>query len=160
MKICIKCRISKDEILDFYWQEKKKGRRHSICKECCNIRSKKYREQNRDKLISYMNKWKMANSELVKSNNKKHNKLTLLKNRQNLFNFIKDKCCIDCGNKDHRTFQFHHRDPKIKKDNINRMMSSTWKTLFSEIEKCDILCANCHQIKTFTELNSYRITFK
>lgn len=54
--------------------------------------------------------------------------------------------CIYCLEKDPRCLQFHHKDPSTKKLTISRMYGGTWswESILKEIEKCDIICSNCH----------------
>ncbi len=48
-------------------------------------------------------------------------------------------CCMD----------FDHRDPTKKVASISRMIGhSSFSELFSEIGKCDIICSNCHRLRT------------
>jgi transposase-like protein len=71
--------------------------------------------------------------------------------RTKLFQYlqqIKAKAmCAYCGENHPATLQFHHRDPSQKEFNIaefvTRHMGSIDK-LQREIDKCDIVCANCH----------------
>lgn len=52
-----------------------------------------------------------------------------------------------CGESDSVTMQFHHRDPNTKVFEIGsgrRMGNISAQMLQTEIEKCDVLCANCH----------------
>ncbi len=71
--------------------------------------------------------------------------------RTKLFQYlqqIKAKAtCTYCGENHPATLQFHHRDPSQKEFNIaefvTRHMGSIDK-LQKEIDKCDIVCANCH----------------
>lgn len=45
---------------------------------------------------------------------------------------------------------FDHRDPSTKKFNIAmHVRQVSRQRLLAEIEKCDIVCANCHRIRTF-----------
>jgi hypothetical protein len=60
--------------------------------------------------------------------------------------------CADCGIKNHIVLDFDHlRD---KKYNISRMIHDgfSWKAIKKEIEKCEIVCANCHRIRTYNRL--------
>lgn len=62
--------------------------------------------------------------------------------------------CQECGyNKCKGALQFHHRDPKEKEfclANINLNDNNfTLKRLFEEVDKCDLLCANCHAEKHY-----------
>jgi hypothetical protein len=59
--------------------------------------------------------------------------------------------CNKCGNDDHRVLCFHHlRD---KEYNISTMLSEGFclENIKKEAEKCEILCANCHQIIHYKE---------
>lgn len=56
------------------------------------------------------------------------------------------QCCI-CGyNKCDAALEFHHRDPS-KKDFIisDNNMSLNWPIIQQELDKCDLVCANCHR---------------
>jgi hypothetical protein len=62
--------------------------------------------------------------------------------------------CVDCGEKNHIVLDFDHLHDK--KYNISRMIHDgfSWKAIQKEISKCEIVCANCHRIRThnrFTE---------
>lgn len=62
---------------------------------------------------------------------------------------LKEKAgCTDCGVKNHIILDFDHlRD---KKYNISRMVHDgfSWRAILKEIDKCEIVCANCHRIRT------------
>lgn len=64
------------------------------------------------------------------------------------------KGCVRCGYKEHPvSLDFDHIDPTSKNFTIARRIDlSTLSVLFSEIRKCQILCANCHRIKTYEDL--------
>ena len=50
---------------------------------------------------------------------------------------------------------FHHRDPDTKEFEISRMFTrSSFSELIDEIEKCDLLCHNCHSSEHIN-MNSY-----
>ena len=42
-------------------------------------------------------------------------------------------------------FDFHHRDPNTKGD-WTSIRKHGWEKIKTEIDKCDLLCANCHRI--------------
>ena len=55
--------------------------------------------------------------------------------------------CKRCGFNEHlAALQFHHRDPSIKEFGINRGVSKRFDLVKAELDKCDLLCANCHFI--------------
>lgn len=57
--------------------------------------------------------------------------------------------CTDCGEKNHIVLDFDHlRD---KKYNISRMIHDgfSWAAIKKEMAKCEVVCANCHRIRTY-----------
>lgn len=60
---------------------------------------------------------------------------------------IKGGSCINCGyNKNLSALHFHHVDPSKKefKLDLRKLGNSSMKVLLKEIDKCLLLCANCH----------------
>lgn len=54
---------------------------------------------------------------------------------------------MECGYDKHpAAFQFHHLDPSQKDFSISSSQKS-FKELVPELDKCVLLCANCHAIK-------------
>jgi 5-methylcytosine-specific restriction endonuclease McrA len=52
--------------------------------------------------------------------------------------------CERCGyDKYTGALEFHHRDPTQK--DPNALKNRGLKALLKEVEKCDLLCANCHR---------------
>ena len=71
--------------------------------------------------------------------------------RRKLLDEIKLKTgCIKCGYKEHPVaLDFDHIDPTKKEFTIGVSYTSvSLKRLYKEIDKCQVLCANCHRIKT------------
>lgn len=60
--------------------------------------------------------------------------------------------CVDCGEKNHIVLDFDHL--KNKKYNISRMIHDnfSWAAIKKEIAKCEVVCANCHRIRTYNRL--------
>ena len=44
-------------------------------------------------------------------------------------------------------YEFHHRDPSNKDFNIGNVANRKWEVILQELEKCELLCANCHRIE-------------
>lgn len=60
------------------------------------------------------------------------------------------KGCSVCGYKEHHVaLHFNHIDPSNKVRNVSACHSV--KAVKEEIRKCEVLCANCHAIKTVEE---------
>lgn len=54
--------------------------------------------------------------------------------------------CLNCGESDWRCLAFHHREPELKLFCIGeaRSLDKGLQTVKDEIEKCDLICHNCH----------------
>lgn len=58
--------------------------------------------------------------------------------------------CHDCGERYHYcVMDFDHREGEPKLFAVSRGSSSR-ETLIAEIAKCDVVCANCHRVRTWT----------
>jgi hypothetical protein len=57
--------------------------------------------------------------------------------------------CADCGGVfHHKVFDFHHLDPSEKDGRLTeRLRCQSWNKLKEELDKCVLLCANCHRIR-------------
>lgn len=69
-------------------------------------------------------------------------------------NFYGGKC-IKCGyDKCIYALEFHHRDKSTKEANPTYIiMRWWWEKVKEELDKCDLLCANCHREADFKELD-------
>jgi len=68
----------------------------------------------------------------------------------------KKQPCMDCGNEyPPYVMDFDHRPGETKVFNISRFMreNRSLEQVQEEIAKCDLVCANCHRIRTFTRTN-------
>lgn len=59
--------------------------------------------------------------------------------------------CHDCGRRFHPcAMDFDHRVGEAKRAVVTRMIGRSGLTrIFAEVAKCDIVCANCHRLRTF-----------
>jgi hypothetical protein len=56
--------------------------------------------------------------------------------------------CADCGlSFPNCVYQFHHLNPEDKDANPSYAMAGSLETMWKEIQKCIMLCANCHLIR-------------
>lgn len=83
--------------------------------------------KNRERRIALNNAWKKKQLRLYEEY-----KTTL-------------KCEI-CGEDENCCLDFHHKDPSKKEYTISiARRGKSFETLMKEIEKCIVLCANCHR---------------
>lgn len=64
---------------------------------------------------------------------------------------MKSVPCADCGNRyPPCVMDFDHRDPRRKLHSVaNLAKLGSEEKLLSEVEGCDVVCANCHRIRTY-----------
>lgn len=76
--------------------------------------------------------------------------------KQEMARYLEDlktsKPCMDCGLRyPHYVMDFDHREDEIKLNNVSTLIfviGASRKTIDAEIAKCDLVCANCHRIRT------------
>jgi hypothetical protein len=81
------------------------------------------------------------------------------KNHKLMWEILDKANCMDCKMSDPRVLEFDHRPEENKKFDISRAISGStrsWKSIKEEMKKCDIVCSNCHRIRTLTRGNYKR----
>lgn len=142
-KICSKCKLLKP-IEDFNFKIKSKNVYQCQCKECTRKNIKNHYINNRK---YYLNKAQKRNLELRTEIN------------NYILGYLKDHCCIDCGESDPVVLEFDHRDRAKKDAHVSGFLRAMrLDRVKSEIEKCDVRCANCHRKKTAKEFNWFKLT--
>lgn len=146
MKICTVCHRAKVK-KDFFYRNRQSEKLHSQCKECYVI---KRRRIWREHYHRYGSGYRERAIE--------RNKRTKDSLRGRMLDYLHDKACARCGTSDARVLEFDHIDPATKSFSIARGIASTlsWERILVEIAKCQILCANCHKIKTAQEQGWYK----
>lgn len=62
--------------------------------------------------------------------------------------------CSKCGYDKHNApLQFHHTDPESKDYSWNVLRKKSWPRIKTELDKCILLCANCHSIEHSSRWN-------
>lgn len=138
-KICTKCKGSLN-IDEFPIVNKKTKKRSSMCLMC-------KREYDRE----YHKKCAEKRNELKRITQLKNR----LRNRKFIVDYLKANPCVDCGENDFIVLEFDHKgDKKFNLADAARRGYSL-KTIKREIEKCDVVCANCHRRRTAKQFNYY-----
>ncbi len=124
-----------------------------VCKECKKLHDKKFwsKPKNKIKRKKYLKEWRLNN--LDKSRN---NAIRAYNRVREIIEKAKNKPCIDCNIKyPHYVMDFDHIKGN-KLINVGRTRS-TLKTL-KEIKKCEVVCSNCHRIRTWKNKKRKRIS--
>ena len=98
-------------------------------------------------------KCKFSNFGSYKSQKKRR-----LKGKKDLV-LMKGGCCEKCKyHKNLRALEFHHKNPKLKSFGISytTIASKSWKRILEEIDKCQLLCSNCHREHHSPNLNNWK----
>lgn len=110
--------------------------------------------------MDHLARWNM--SELQKLYNRKYYEKNITRRKadsvaykletRKIVNGIKISLgCYKCGEKDHRCLDFHHRVPEEKSFEIafGLQRGLARQRVFAEIQKCDVMCSNCHRKEHF-----------
>lgn|SRR3990167_8159070 len=146
MKICSKCNERKS-FTDFYVKDSKANRLHAQCKLC-------YKEHRKTYYIQHYEK----NQESYRKRAIKFRTKVKDEYRNNLQKFLEDKFCVDCGETDKVVFELDHIDPKLKSFSISQAvrLGHRWDKVLEELQKCQVLCANCHKRRTAKQYGWYK----
>lgn len=142
MKECSKCKLLKP-YESFYARKTgiRNGQYYEKCKDCYKSRGRNYYHENRDKQL-----------ELAKLR-----KLKYIKERKNFLNELKNKPCTDCGViYPPWVMDFDHREGSVKIENISKLAFrkvANFDKIKEEIEKCDLVCSNCHRQRTYERMH-------
>jgi hypothetical protein len=69
--------------------------------------------------------------------------------KQHEFEKLKEFPCVDCsGRFPPECMDFDHRPNEKKVGRVSTLVRGTLDKLMDEIRKCDLVCANCHRIRT------------
>lgn len=121
-------------------------------------RDKERYAKKRDERLAYHKEWRAKNGDMVRANLRKHSYKHKSKKRALL---DKVKIAYGCQNPNcpcqHPLppccYDFHHIDPLTKIFTIGGNAQAISK-LVAEINKCTVLCAVCHRMETWGELDT------
>lgn len=111
------CKRCENEILD--------KKRRNYCSDDCSKEARKEYVRSRKFNYDLVKKWRI----LIK---------------QKAIDY-KGGCCQVCGYKKcNRSLDFHHMDPSKKDFTISKYKNKKIENLKSELDKCILVCSNCH----------------
>jgi len=147
MKVCTMCGIKKEE-RDFYIRKNRKKEHKSECKECTKKLQREYRLKNKDIIQQKdRNRWTKR-----RDRDKIIRRKKALVKKQKYVNYLGGMCSICKYNKCLAALDFHHKNPKEKKFMITSGTYS-WKTIKKELNKCILICSNCHKELHYKQIN-------
>lgn len=133
-KICKVCRERK-LLSAFHVYGKKTGGTRSLCKTCQNLQQKRwYKRNSRSHMENVRQSHRRTRSQVT-----------------TIVNELKRSPCTDCGNSyPPSVMDFDHLDATTKKACVHHLVQKgrSLSMVMREIEKCELVCSNCHRIRT------------
>lgn len=104
--------------------------------------SRAYYARNKEKQLAKHKEWVAVNKDKIREHQRERKRERKLQAVEYLGGH-----CIRCLQEHHpAVYEFHHRDPNDKDRDPSKMLQLSWKRLEAELNKCDLLCANCHRL--------------
>lgn len=126
IKFCFRCKTSK-QIDKFCLRTLSKDGRSAYCRDCQKTYSAIWLKNHRKQQTDY-----------VRERNRKIKLIGI--------EYLGGKCAR-CGQQfPAYVYDFHHRNPKEKEGAPALLMHRTWEKVKKELDKCALLCTNCHRI--------------
>ena len=135
LKACNKCGESKP-FSAFPLDKRQVDGRSGQCRECCSKAA----------LNVYHTNEARKNS-IIKNGVDRQRK-----NKVKAIEYLGGKC-EDCGIVGHPSiYDFHHLNPEEKEHTPNKLRGRSWEVQLKEINKCILLCSNCHRLRHYKEI--------
>lgn len=140
MKKCSKCGEEKS-LSEFYWRNKAKGTRMSACKACRSTAAAQRWASGSEKESNYESKARRVQRAY-----------------DYIWSVLSTSSCADCDERNPLVFEFDHvRGTKIRDVGTMVVQNYGLQAIKDEIAKCEVVCANCHKIRTSTRANTWRV---
>ena len=141
MKKCNHCHKVKDEE-EYNWRYKALGIRHPTCRDCQHQHNKKYFEGD------------AKERHLQQVQERKHEARNVA--REYVWDYLTRHPCTQCGEADPVVLEFHHIGEKYMA--VSQMVGGGYpvETIQAEIDRCVVLCGNCHKKLTMKDRGWFR----
>ena len=135
MKTCTKCKIAQN-VDQFRKDATRKDNLYYTCKTCCSAAHKAiwigaYRDQRNAASVDRR-----------------------IEHKQRIDQYKSVRGCKVCTETDPCCLDLHHKDD-TKEFTVSLRLNSSWNRILREVEKCVVLCANCHRKHHAGKLNLY-----
>lgn len=120
-------------VTEFNFKYRSEGIRHSYCRECGKTFTRSHYRRNKHLYLAKNARAYARHRELIRQ--------------------VKSRPCADCGVQyPFYVMDFDHREGELKEFELNSVARTPVKAILREIEKCDVVCANCHRERTYQRL--------
>lgn len=164
-KTCSKCQETKP-IAEFHRDARLKTGVTARCKKCISDYKQMYyaSDTGKAKVKAYIERNKQKRSAYSKRYSQ-HYRDAQFKNQRKLeFCLYKGGKCSECGfvaSEDTiAAFDFHHINPLEKEYTPSDMLMLKKEKVFKELDKCILLCSNCHRILHHRQYRAKLVTLR
>jgi hypothetical protein len=130
MKICHRCKESKP-LTEFNLNRAKVDGYASTCRACMKVYRKEHYHKYKKKVIVDV----LCRRDDI---------------RKEIWEYKASHSCIDCGESDPVVIDFDHLEDKEFNISHGVARGFSINRIMKEIEKCDVVCANCHRRRTYS----------
>jgi 5-methylcytosine-specific restriction endonuclease McrA len=116
-----------------------------MCRSCQNIYVRAHYQANR---ASYIQKARIRNLEQTRINN------------AFLVEYLSCHPCVDSDEGDIVVLEFDHLRDKVADVSVLAREGHALEKVKREIDKCEVVCANCHRRRTARQFGTYRYRLK
>lgn len=134
-RVCSKC-AKRLQLQDFVVNKSCIEGHTQICKTCNNTAQNTRAKNNPNTSINRL---------------KASNKAKAITRSKLLAYHDNELICVDCNYTSTipDVFDYHHINPDEKLYEISSILDYKWETVKNEVDKCVLLCANCHRIRHY-----------
>jgi hypothetical protein len=151
------CQRNPDKVREKARRRRAAGRVKKLSPEKKALKAKRYAAKHSEHLKAYHKRYQAENRErLVKQRQEywvtrgKARVRPLVIERRAWINSMKEAPCMDCGGRfPPCAMDFDHANGD-KAATVSQMMFAPEADVLREIQKCELVCANCHRVRTFT----------
>jgi hypothetical protein len=137
---CSRCREFKAQS-EFSMRGSSGGRPDTYCRPCRSAYGKEHYAANRERYIEQTR---------VRNQKRFRDRVSFL------VEYFKTHPCADCGETDPVVLDFDHlRDKEF--EIASAIHYRAWSKVLEEIEKCEVVCSNCHRRRTARRRGSLRL---
>ena len=129
---------------DFAWRRRAREQRDNMCRACRAAYKRAHYERNRQRYVDQARSRKQT---------------LALERTAYLLALFEEHPCVDCGEHDPIVLEFDHLVAADKVFDIGHSLPyRSWASILREIEKCEVVCANCHRRRTAQRAGTVRAT--
>ena len=121
----------------------------------CNTCTSSCYAANPERHRAYLRAYRQKHKAEVNEKSRVYNSQRRWSSRYVLLRELKSNPCVDCGRiYPYYVMDFDHPDPTVKIADVSTLKLTSLPRLLEEIGKCDLVCVNCHRLRTYNSSQS------